>query len=98
MQFCPTRFSKENKESINPYAYQPFGTAPQNFIGMRFALISMKAANCQLLQEFFFRTSKETQVLLKLNSQTILSPSVQGSNWSCSKRNDPQWISTTQYY
>ncbi|XP_020833445.1 cytochrome P450 3A9-like [Phascolarctos cinereus] len=75
-EFRPERFSKENKESINPYVYLPFGTGPRNCLGMRFALMNMKVATCRLLQEFSFRTCKETQVPLKLSNQTLLTPSV----------------------
>ncbi|XP_043848125.1 cytochrome P450 3A24-like [Dromiciops gliroides] len=75
-EFRPERFSKKNKESINPYVYLPFGIGPRNCIGMRFALMSMKVATSRLLQEFSFRTCKETQVPLKLSKQPLLSPAV----------------------
>ncbi|XP_074055589.1 cytochrome P450 3A4-like [Macrotis lagotis] len=75
-EFHPERFSKENKESINPYMYLPFGVGPRNCIGMRFALMSMKVATSQLLQKFSFRPCKETQIPLKLSAQPILSPTV----------------------
>ncbi|XP_072453767.1 cytochrome P450 3A4-like [Notamacropus eugenii] len=75
-KFCPERFSKENKASINPYMYLPFGTGPRNCIGMRFALITVKLATSRLLQEFSFRTCKETQIPLKLSKRPILSPTV----------------------
>ncbi|XP_072453776.1 cytochrome P450 3A12-like [Notamacropus eugenii] len=75
-EFRPERFSKENKESINPYVYMPFGAGPRNCIGMRFALMNMKVATCRLLQEFSFKTCKETQVPLKLSNQTLISPAV----------------------
>uniref|UniRef100_A0A4X2LRE1 unspecific monooxygenase n=1 Tax=Vombatus ursinus TaxID=29139 RepID=A0A4X2LRE1_VOMUR len=75
-EFCPERFSKENKERMNPYVYLPFGVGPQNCIGMRFALMSMKVVISLLLQKFSFRTCKETQITLKLNKTSILSPSV----------------------
>ncbi|XP_074137306.1 cytochrome P450 3A4-like [Sminthopsis crassicaudata] len=75
-EFRPERFSKENKESINPYVYLPFGAGPRNCIGMRFALMSMKVATSRLLQEFTFTTCKETQVPLKLSNQPLLAPTV----------------------
>ncbi|XP_020833441.1 cytochrome P450 3A4-like [Phascolarctos cinereus] len=75
-EFRPERFSKENKESINPYVYLPFGAGPRNCIGMRFALMNMKVATCRLLQEFSFRTCKETQIPLKLSNKPLLSPTV----------------------
>lgn len=58
----PSRFSKENKESIDPYTYLPFGAGPRNCIGMRFALLTLKVAIVSLLQHFTIQTCKETQV------------------------------------
>ncbi|XP_056662450.1 cytochrome P450 3A4-like isoform X4 [Monodelphis domestica] len=75
-EFRPERFSKENKESINPYVYLPFGVGPRNCLGMRFALMSMKVAVSRLLQEFSFRPCKETQIPLKLSYRPLLAPSV----------------------
>ncbi|XP_074866328.1 cytochrome P450 3A9-like [Carettochelys insculpta] len=73
-EFRPERFSKENKESMEPYAYLPFGAGPRNCIGMRFALITMKVAITSLLQNFTIRTCKETQIPLKLSAQGFLVP------------------------
>ncbi|XP_020833439.1 cytochrome P450 3A24-like [Phascolarctos cinereus] len=75
-EFRPERFSKGNKDNMNPYVYLPFGAGPRNCIGMRFALMSMKVAICRLLQEFSFRTCKETQIPLKLGKGSFVSPSV----------------------
>ncbi|XP_036597164.1 cytochrome P450 3A8-like [Trichosurus vulpecula] len=75
-EFHPERFSKDNKGSINPYVYLPFGAGPRNCIGMRFALMNIKVATSRLLQEFSFRTCKETQVPLKLSKRPFLSPTL----------------------
>ncbi|NWH74052.1 CP3AT protein, partial [Piaya cayana] len=61
-EFRPERFSKENRESFDPYTFLPFGAGPRNCIGMRFALLMVKVAVVVLLQNFSFRTCKDTPV------------------------------------
>lgn len=56
------RFSKENKDNIDPYAFLPFGAGPRNCIGMRFAQLMMKLALVEILQKFTLVTCKETDV------------------------------------
>ncbi|NXE89308.1 CP3A9 protein, partial [Menura novaehollandiae] len=73
-EFRPERFTKENKESMDPYTYLPFGAGPRNCIGMRFALLTLKVAIASLLQHFTFQTCKETQIPMKLSSQGLLTP------------------------
>ncbi|NXR24364.1 CP3AO protein, partial [Cinclus mexicanus] len=73
-EFRPERFSKENKDSIDPYTYLPFGAGPRNCIGMRFALLTVKVAITSLLQHFTFHTCKETQIPIKLSSMGLLTP------------------------
>ncbi|KAM7149340.1 cytochrome P450 3A12-like [Molossus nigricans] len=73
-EFRPERFSKENKDSINPYIYTPFGSGPRNCIGMRFALMNMKLAIVRVLQHFSFKPCKETQIPLKLDFEGIIQP------------------------
>ncbi|KFW07715.1 Cytochrome P450 3A21, partial [Fulmarus glacialis] len=76
-EFRPERFSKENKEAIDPYTYLPFGAGPRNCIAMRFALLILKVAITILLQHFTFQTCKETQIPLKLSPRAILRPEKQ---------------------
>ncbi|NWS25017.1 CP3A9 protein, partial [Polioptila caerulea] len=73
-EFRPERFRKENKESMDPYTYLPFGAGPRNCIGMRFALLTLKVAIVSLLQHFTFQTCKETQIPIKLSSVGLLTP------------------------
>ncbi|XP_062944446.1 cytochrome P450 3A4-like isoform X1 [Cynocephalus volans] len=74
-QFRPERFSKKNKDSIDPYIYMPFGSGPRNCIGMRFALMNIKLALIRVLQNFSFKPCKETQIPVKLSNQGIIQPS-----------------------
>ncbi|XP_011384018.1 LOW QUALITY PROTEIN: cytochrome P450 3A12-like [Pteropus vampyrus] len=73
-EFRPERFSKKNKDSINPYIYLPFGTGPRNCIGMRFAMMNMKLAVVRVLQNFSFKPCEETQIPLEINSQGLTKP------------------------
>ncbi|XP_012790154.2 cytochrome P450 3A12-like [Sorex araneus] len=73
-EFRPERFSKENKDNINPYVYMPFGTGPRNCIGMRFALMNMKVALIKTLQNFTFKPCKETQIPVQLGKQGLIQP------------------------
>lgn len=72
--FLPERFSKENKDRINPYVFMPFGIGPRNCIGMRFALLNMKLAVVKILQNFCIHTCEETEVPLKLSNNILVSP------------------------
>ncbi|XP_042720638.1 cytochrome P450 3A9-like [Lagopus leucura] len=73
-EFRPERFSKENKDNIDPYTYLPFGAGPRNCIGMRFALLTLKVAITAILQHFTFQVCKETQIPLKLLSMGFTTP------------------------
>ncbi|XP_043945555.1 cytochrome P450 3A9-like [Protopterus annectens] len=73
-EFRPERFSKENKETMDPYAFMPFGTGPRNCIGMRFALLNMKLALASLLQNFSIEPCKETPIPLKISKTGLMTP------------------------
>ncbi|XP_009318309.1 PREDICTED: cytochrome P450 3A29-like [Pygoscelis adeliae] len=73
-EFRPERFSKESKDSIDPYTFLPFGAGPRNCIGMRFALLIMKVAIVVLLQNFSFRTCKDTLIPLVLDTKGFMQP------------------------
>ncbi|XP_066238281.1 cytochrome P450 3A12-like [Saccopteryx leptura] len=73
-EFRPERFSKKNKDSINPYVYMPFGTGPRNCIGMRFAMMNMKLAIIRVLQNFSMKPCKETQIPLEVTFTGLMQP------------------------
>ncbi|XP_008933839.1 PREDICTED: cytochrome P450 3A9-like [Merops nubicus] len=73
-EFRPERFSKENKEAIDPYTFLPFGAGPRNCIGMRFALLIVKVAVVVLLQNFSFRTCRDTPIPLVLDTKGFMQP------------------------
>ncbi|XP_061098811.1 cytochrome P450 3A30-like [Conger conger] len=70
--FNPERFSKENKDGMDPYAFLPFGAGPRNCIGMRLAVVLMKLAIVQVLQHFSFAACQETEIPLQLDKSPIL--------------------------
>ncbi|KAI4882000.1 hypothetical protein NFI96_023569 [Prochilodus magdalenae] len=74
--FKPERFTKENKEGIDPYMFMPFGSGPRNCIGMRFALVSMKLAIVHILRRFDVSVCDETKVPLELGIGAFLAPTV----------------------
>ncbi|XP_066496517.1 cytochrome P450 3A21-like [Tiliqua scincoides] len=73
-EFRPERFSKENKETRDPYVFLPFGAGPRNCIAMRFALLVVKMGIVVLLQKFSLRTCAELPIPLELESTFFLKP------------------------
>ncbi|CAN8004875.1 unnamed protein product, partial [Ixodes hexagonus] len=75
-------FSRENKRTIHPMAFQPFGNGPRNCVGIRFAQLEMKLTLAKLLTKYNIlldqRHIKEEQ--LKLGSTFIFSYP-QGGVW-----------------
>ncbi|EDS44599.1 cytochrome P450 9b1 [Culex quinquefasciatus] len=65
-RFDPERFSPENRKSIDPLTYLPFGVGPRNCIGSRFALMEIKAILYYLLLNFKIARNEQTPVPLKL--------------------------------
>ncbi|XP_022082383.1 cytochrome P450 3A24-like [Acanthaster planci] len=73
-KFDPERFSPENKASIKPCTYMPFGFGPRNCIGMRFALLESKMALVRVLQQYRFDVSSETEIPPTLGKTGFLAP------------------------
>lgn len=73
-EFKPDRFNKENKQSINPYAYLPFGIGPRNCLGMRFAMVMIKLALVKVLQNYSFMVCEETEIPLRMHPEGLVGP------------------------
>ncbi|KAK3088326.1 hypothetical protein FSP39_017639 [Pinctada imbricata] len=61
-EFDPERFSPENKRTINPLHFLPFGYGPRNCLGMRLALLEIKIAFARIIQDLKFSAGKNTKV------------------------------------
>ena len=70
-KFRPERFSEENRDSIDPDTYLPFGIGPRNCIGSRFALMEVKTIFYYLLKSFSFEITEKSQIPLKLNANPV---------------------------
>uniref|UniRef100_A0A1Y1KCH3 Cytochrome P450 n=1 Tax=Photinus pyralis TaxID=7054 RepID=A0A1Y1KCH3_PHOPY len=79
-QFDPERFSAENKPTIKPFTYLPFGEGPRMCIGLRFGLMQVAVGLALLLKNFRFTLSEKTKVPLKYNANSIIL-SVVGDIW-----------------
>ncbi|XP_077299454.1 cytochrome P450 9e2-like [Arctopsyche grandis] len=65
-KFDPERFSDDNKSSIDPRSYMPFGIGPRACIGSRFALMELKIFMMFILKNFEVTSTPKTVDPIKL--------------------------------
>ncbi|XP_066905465.1 uncharacterized protein [Halyomorpha halys] len=71
-KFDPERFSEENKHTINPYAYIPFGEGPRFCIGKRFGLLQTKMGLISILRKYSVEPCERTQIPLQMSAEVPL--------------------------
>lgn len=72
MKFDPERFSIENRDSINPYTYFPFGRGPHNCIGDRFGLMQAKVGITYILKNHLVTPGDNTIKNMRLEKKALL--------------------------
>ncbi|XP_022110444.1 cytochrome P450 3A2-like [Acanthaster planci] len=73
-KFHPERFSPENKASIEPVAWLPFGGGPRTCVAVKFITLLIKVFLTRVLQKYRFETCPETPIPLKMKKMTMLEP------------------------
>lgn len=79
-KFDPERFSPENKSKLPDYVYHPFGCGPRICLGMRFALVEIKAILFHLLLNFEVVPTPNTKPL-KLGPGKEIHISIEGGKY-----------------
>ncbi|XP_014281614.1 cytochrome P450 6a2 isoform X2 [Halyomorpha halys] len=70
-KFDPERFSEQNKDSIVPYTYLPFGEGPRMCLGMRFSQLQMKVGIVSILSKYNVEPTKDTQIPIPLKGRAF---------------------------
>ena len=71
--FDPERFNEERKQTIEKMTFLPFGEGPRICVGMRMAMLQMKACLANLLRNYKLELSPKTHIPLKISANHILS-------------------------
>lgn len=70
-KFDPDRFSEDNRGTVDPNTYMPFGVGPRSCIGSRFALMEIKAIFYYILLNFSLEVTEKTQIPLQLEKHPL---------------------------
>ncbi|XP_076760333.1 cytochrome P450 6j1-like [Xylocopa sonorina] len=71
--FDPNRFDNERKQTIEKMAFLPFGEGPRMCVGMKMALLQMKACLATLMLNYKLELSPKTQLPLRISPSSFLS-------------------------
>ena len=87
-KFDPERFNEEEKRNRNKFTFLPFGEGPRICVGMRMAVMQIKAAMATILENYSLEVSSKTQIPLKRDPKTLMATAV-GGLWIYVKQLDP---------
>ncbi|KAL0126355.1 hypothetical protein PUN28_005031 [Cardiocondyla obscurior] len=79
--FDPERFSPEGKQSLEKYAFLPFGEGPRMCVGMRMAQLQIKACLATLLRKYSLEVSPKMKLPLKMVPSSFLA-AAEGGLWT----------------
>lgn len=77
-KFDPDRFTEENKRTRAKFTYLSFGDGPRICIGMRMALLQMKAVLATIVNKYNIELSPKTKEPIKLSPYHFLASAVGG--------------------
>ncbi|XP_011172155.1 cytochrome P450 9e2 isoform X2 [Solenopsis invicta] len=78
--FDPERFRPDRKHNIVKFTFLPFGEGPRMCVGMRMAMLQIKAGLTIILRKYRLELSPRTQIPLKMIPGVIL-PIPKGGLW-----------------
>ena len=78
--FDPERFNEEKKQSIVKMTFLPFGEGPRMCVGMKMAMLQMKACLATLVGKYKLTLSPKIQLPLKMTPYHFLA-AAQGGLW-----------------
>lgn len=77
-KFDPERFSEENKRSRHRFTYLTFGEGPRVCVGMRIAMLQMKAGLATVIKKYSLELSPRTQIPIKLDPHYFMASAIGG--------------------
>ena len=78
--FDPERFSEDNKKDRPKTVYLPFGEGPRICVGMKFAIMQVKAAMATILRKNTIEISSRMKLPIKFKPSAMLT-AVEGGVW-----------------